>query len=103
MAPLPYSDDDDEEDDEEEEEDDDDAPAKKKRAKKFKVRLALVFSIVYGSMLSNHLQCTTATLVQDPNKPKRAMSSFFLYSQVHRTRVKEENPSAGFGDVVSKT
>lgn len=39
---------------------------------------------------------------KDPNKPKRAMSAFFLYSQANRTAVKESNPDASFGDVVSK-
>jgi len=38
---------------------------------------------------------------QDPNRPKRAMSAFFLYSQGNRTRVKEENPEASFGEIVS--
>jgi hypothetical protein len=38
---------------------------------------------------------------QDPNKPKRAMSAFFLYSQAFRTKVKEENPEASFGEIVS--
>jgi len=36
---------------------------------------------------------------KDPNKPKRAMSAFFLYSQATRASVKEENPDASFGDV----
>ena len=30
------------------------------------------------------------------------MSAFFLYSQGNRTRVKDENPSASFGEIVSK-
>ena len=29
------------------------------------------------------------------------MSSFFLYSNANRARVKEENPEAKFGDIVS--
>ncbi len=37
---------------------------------------------------------------KDPNKPKRNMSAFFLYSNAHRERVKEENPDAKFGDIV---
>jgi len=36
---------------------------------------------------------------KDPNKPKRAMSAFFLFSQGNRSRIKEENPSASFGDI----
>lgn len=38
---------------------------------------------------------------QDPNKPKRAMSAFFLYSQASRQRTKESNPEASFGEIVS--
>lgn len=37
---------------------------------------------------------------KDPNKPKRNMSSFFLYSQANRALVKEQNPEAAFGDIV---
>ncbi|KAL3785715.1 hypothetical protein ACHAW5_004543 [Stephanodiscus triporus] len=36
---------------------------------------------------------------KDPNKPKRNMSAFFLYSNANRDRVKEENPEAKFGDI----
>jgi len=36
---------------------------------------------------------------KDPNKPKRNMSSFFLYSQAHRADVKAANPEAAFGDI----
>ena len=38
---------------------------------------------------------------KDPNKPKRNMSSFFLYSQANRADVKANNPDASFGDIVS--
>lgn len=38
---------------------------------------------------------------KDPNKPKRNMSSFFLYSQANRADVKANNPDAAFGDIVS--
>ena len=38
---------------------------------------------------------------KDPNRPKRNMSAFFLYSNAHRERVKGENPDAKFGDIVS--
>lgn len=38
---------------------------------------------------------------KDPNKPKRNMSSFFLYSQANRADVKANNPEASFGDIVS--
>ena len=74
MAPN-YDDDDidDVEEDEDEEEDEEDAPKKRRRAGKHK----------------------------DPNKPKRNMSAFFLYSQAFRAQVKEENPDAAFGDIVS--
>lgn len=71
-------DDDDEVDDEEEEEEEEEAApvAKKKRAR--------------GKN-------------KDPLKPKRNMSAFFLYSQAYRSQVKEENPDAPFGDIVSQT
>jgi predicted RNase H-like nuclease len=36
---------------------------------------------------------------KDPNKPKRNMSAFFLYSNANRARVKEENPGIAFGQV----
>jgi len=36
---------------------------------------------------------------KDPNKPKRNMSAFFLYSNEHRNRVKQENPNIKFGEV----
>eukprot|EP00594_Rhizosolenia_setigera_P016562 CAMPEP_0178967564 /NCGR_PEP_ID=MMETSP0789-20121207/17677_1 /TAXON_ID=3005 /ORGANISM="Rhizosolenia setigera, Strain CCMP 1694" /LENGTH=103 /DNA_ID=CAMNT_0020653213 /DNA_START=373 /DNA_END=683 /DNA_ORIENTATION=+ len=37
---------------------------------------------------------------KDPAKPKRNMSAFFIYSNANRARIKEENPDAGFGDIV---
>ena len=40
---------------------------------------------------------------KDPNRPKRNMSAFFLYSNANRERVKGENPDAKFGDIVSVT
>jgi len=36
---------------------------------------------------------------KDPNRPKRNMSAFFLYSNANRARIKEENPEAKFGDI----
>jgi len=36
---------------------------------------------------------------KDPNRPKRNMSAFFIYSNAHRKRLKEENPSIKFGEV----
>lgn len=40
---------------------------------------------------------------KDPNKPKRNMSAFFIYSNANRSRVKEENPEVKFGRIVSVT
>lgn len=37
--------------------------------------------------------------VQDPNRPKRGMSAFMIYSNEVRSKVKAENPSLAFGDV----
>mmetsp|Transcript_26276 Transcript_26276/g.61084 ORF Transcript_26276/g.61084 Transcript_26276/m.61084 type:complete len:133 (+) Transcript_26276:223-621(+) len=65
---------DDEEEDDEEEEEAEEAPRRKRRAAKPK---------------------------KDPNKPKRNMSAFFLYSQALRPKVKEENPEVAFGEIVS--
>jgi len=36
---------------------------------------------------------------KDPNKPKRNMSAFFLYSTAHRAEVKAQNPGISFGEV----
>jgi structure-specific recognition protein 1 len=38
---------------------------------------------------------------KDPNRPKRNMSAFFLYSNANRSRIKEENEGIAFGAVVS--
>ena len=38
---------------------------------------------------------------KDPNAPKRGLSAFLLYSNANRSRIKEENPEAKFGDIVS--
>jgi len=38
---------------------------------------------------------------KDPNKPKRNMSAFFLYSNANRQRVRDENKGIAFGQVVS--
>jgi len=35
---------------------------------------------------------------KDPNAPKKAMSSFMLFSNAIRAQVKEENPGLTFGD-----
>lgn len=43
---------------------------------------------------------------KDPNKPKRNLSSFFLFSKANRAILKKENPDLSFGDLtklVSKT
>jgi len=36
---------------------------------------------------------------KDPNKPKRNMSAYFLYSNANRARIQRENPDAKFGDI----
>jgi hypothetical protein len=36
---------------------------------------------------------------KDPNRPKRNMSAFFLYSNANRSRIKEENEGIAFGAV----
>mmetsp|Transcript_10539 Transcript_10539/g.14870 ORF Transcript_10539/g.14870 Transcript_10539/m.14870 type:complete len:204 (-) Transcript_10539:833-1444(-) len=36
---------------------------------------------------------------KDPNKPKRGQTAYFLYSNAIRSKVKDENPKATFGDI----
>ena len=38
---------------------------------------------------------------KDPNAPKRAQSAYFLFMNSNRERIKEENPDAAFGEIVS--
>jgi hypothetical protein len=38
---------------------------------------------------------------KDPNAPKRSKSAYILFSTHHRSAVKEANPDAGFGEIVS--
>merc|ERR1712071_40402 len=40
-----------------------------------------------------------AKKTKDPNRPKRNMSAFFLYSCANRAAIKSENPDASFGDL----
>jgi HMG (high mobility group) box len=107
MAPNDYSDEEDdlEEDvDEEEEEEEEVAVAPKRKTKKWKVRKGLHVGLFRSNQHQWEARCLTLSIVacsQDPNRPKRAMSAFFLYSQGNRSRVKEENPEASFGEVVS--
>jgi len=41
--------------------------------------------------------------VKDPNKPKRNMSAFFLFSNAHRPEVKSTHPEASFGEIAKIT
>ncbi|KAJ3137650.1 Non-histone chromosomal protein 6, partial [Irineochytrium annulatum] len=36
---------------------------------------------------------------KDPHAPKRPLSAYMLWCKDNRDRIKEENPSAGFGDI----
>jgi len=38
---------------------------------------------------------------KDPNAPKKASSAYMQFSIANRARIKEENPDASFGDIVS--
>lgn len=38
---------------------------------------------------------------KDPNAPKRGLSSFMYFSNEVRAKLKAENPTATFGDLVS--
>jgi structure-specific recognition protein 1 len=40
---------------------------------------------------------------KDPNAPKRGQSSFMVFSNAVRSKVKADNPDATFGDLVSCT
>jgi len=39
---------------------------------------------------------------KDPNAPKRALSAYMFFTNSNRGKVKEENPDAGFGEIVSR-
>ncbi|KAI9353554.1 high mobility group box domain-containing protein [Obelidium mucronatum] len=36
---------------------------------------------------------------KDPNAPKKALSAYFHFAADNRARIKEENPSATFGEI----
>ncbi|KAJ3260980.1 Non-histone chromosomal protein 6 [Boothiomyces macroporosus] len=36
---------------------------------------------------------------KDPDAPKKPLSAFMIYSKENRQRIKEENPSATFGEM----
>lgn len=36
---------------------------------------------------------------KDPNAPKRALSAYMIFSNEQRSTVKEENPTASFGEM----
>ncbi len=36
---------------------------------------------------------------KDPNAPKRGLSAFMIFSQENRSRIKEEHPTAKFGEM----
>jgi HMG (high mobility group) box len=39
---------------------------------------------------------------KDPNAPKRAMTSFFFFSNEVRSKIKQENPDLSFGELGKK-
>jgi hypothetical protein len=43
----------------------------------------------------------TTKKAKDPNAPKRPLSAFMIFSNESRSRIKEENPSAKFGTILS--
>ena len=43
------------------------------------------------------------TKKKDPNAPKKPMTSFMLFSNANRAKVKEQNPGISFGELVSAT
>jgi hypothetical protein len=36
---------------------------------------------------------------KDPNAPKKGLSAFMIFSSENRSRIKEENPGASFGEL----
>lgn len=38
---------------------------------------------------------------KDPNAPKGALSAFMYFSKAKRPEIKEDNPEASFGEIVS--
>lgn len=38
---------------------------------------------------------------KDPNAPKKSKSAYILFSSDHRQAIKEANPDASFGEIVS--
>ena len=38
---------------------------------------------------------------KDPNAPKKALSAYMIFMSENRERIKEANPSAAFGEIVS--
>jgi hypothetical protein len=36
---------------------------------------------------------------KDPNAPKKGLSAFMIFSSENRSRIKEENPEATFGEM----
>lgn len=67
-------------------------PVKRSSKKQWKVRIGIAFASLPHVFFS---------YPKDPTKPKRAMSAYFLFSQANRALIKEQNPEAGFGDIVS--
>lgn len=66
--------------------DDDDSPKKKKRKKK----------------VDSSPSPKKTKAKKDPNAPKKPMTAYFFYINDHRDRVKNENPDATFGAIVSE-
>lgn len=93
MAPKPMYEDEETEDEEEDEVVEEEvvvAPTRKRAKKPAKVSFRITPKV---NALTQRKQ--------DPDRPKRALSAFFLYSQANRARVKEENPDSPFGEIVS--
>jgi HMG (high mobility group) box len=88
-----------EESDVEDEEEEEEVAPRKRREKKWKVRKWKEATATRNKTTSTKLTSSFLHDDKDPNKPKRAMSAFFLYSQAERTNVKANNPEASFGEV----
>lgn len=53
----------------------------------------------YEPPSDDEVEVTKKKRKKDPNAPKRNMSAYFLFSQVIRPTIREESPSATFGEI----
>jgi structure-specific recognition protein 1 len=89
----PADDDDDVDDDDDDVDDGDESPKKKKKKKSKAAPKA--------APKDNSPKKAAKKPKKDPNAPKKPMSNYMLFMNANRARIKEKNPDASFGDLVS--